>query len=353
MILIAGPPGVVSFTDETSLDQRRTAGRKVSIHCEVLRGRSLDWYYRLLQRTPNRPGELKSRDAIKSFLSLPNPERQKVFDTLKLVRVFITDPRPYIADCEAVLSRIIPGVNAKDLLVQLERIPKEVAERIHRESDRLVARRMLWDSPSARLKLEHRLWTSFLYSPPWMSKVKQRSIAPDVDLGPFEDGKSRIKVNSISVFVSKSGSVFFRALDELHAAAEKAAWPVTAWDFRRVYSALNQSHAFDDGNQKALDWIDSQRENVVAAIDPYFRFQTGREWKQSLSIDSERSYYIQAADIAAGIVRTIWDQQSLVHVVLAFEYVTYNGMRIGEDAAARITASLAARGASRPEMFDA
>ena len=341
MILSAGPPNSVSFTDDTSLDARKTAGSKVSIHCQVLRERPLDWYYGLLRRTPSKPGELKSSDVTSTFLSLSNSEKRRIIHTLKLARVNITDPRPYLADFDGILGRIIPGVNAEEFFVRLERAQKEVAQRIQRESRRFVARRILWDSPSERLVVRHRALTSFPKISPWIGREsREHPVEADFDFGMFEDGKSRLNVNSVSVFVSKSGSVFYPALDELDEATKTLQWPATAWDFWGAYRALGESHAFDDGNRKAVAWIDSQRSHVLSRTDPYFRFLLGSAMKPLEVVDSMDSFFVQAADLAAGIVRVIWEQRTLVHVVRIFEYVTYNGKRIGESDAARITAGL-------------
>src|SRR5436190_12509079 len=110
MILCDGPPEAISFTDDTSLDTRQTAGSKVSIHCQVLREHPLDWYYSLRWLSPNTPAELKSGDMTALFFSLGETQRRKIFGTLKRVRANITDPRPYIADVEGMLARVVPGV---------------------------------------------------------------------------------------------------------------------------------------------------------------------------------------------------------------------------------------------------
>ena len=227
--------------------------------------------------------------------------------------------------------------------MRLEQAQKEAAERIHSESRRFVARRMLWDSPSERLKLKHRALTSFGEFPRWMkAEVKQFSMEPepDFEFGVFEDNKTRINVNSVSVFVSKSGSVFYPALDELDEAAKNLHWPATAWDFWGVYRALNESHAFDDGNRKAITWIDNQRTDLLSRTDPYFRFRLETKPKPLHPIDSKDSFFIQAADIAAGVVTGVWYRETLVAVARTFEYVTYNGRRIGESDAQLITAKL-------------
>jgi len=55
-------------------------------------------------------------------------------------------------------------------------------------------------------------------------------------------------------------------------------------------------------------------------------------------VDSGDSFFVQAADIAAGIVTALWNRSTLAEVVRTFDYVTYNGRRIGESEAETITA---------------
>jgi hypothetical protein len=232
-------------------------------------------------------------------------------------------------------------VNAKEFPARLHKAQKDVAERLERDSRKFVAARMLWDSPSERLKFMHRVLTSFPELPPWMTpEVKKYSLEAHFDLADFQDNKSRINVNCVSVLVSKSGSVFFPALDELDEAAKSIQWPATAWDFWAVSRALTQSHAFDDGNKKAVTWIDGQRSDVLSKTDPYFQLRLSSTMKPLEVVESTESIFVQAADIAAGIVSAIWDQQTLVHAVRAFEYLTYNGKRISESDAVAITARL-------------
>ena len=170
--------------------------------------------------------------------------------------------------------------------------------------------------------------------------MHQHSIASDFDFDIFEDKHARVNVNQLSVFVSKTASVFFPALDELDEAVNRLQWPATAWDFWGVSRALTLPHAFDNGNRKAVTWIDGQRSNVLLKTDPYSQFRLSSTLRPLEVAESTESFFIQAADIAAGILTAIWDQQTLVHVVRAFEYVTYNGRRIGESDAAMIIANL-------------
>ena len=75
-------------------------------------------------------------------------------------------------------------------------------------------------------------------------------------------------------------------------------------------------------------------------MDPYSHLGLGLNPKPFKGIDSKDSYFVQAADFAAGIVTEIWERETLVQVVRSFDYVTYNGKRIGETDAAFITDNL-------------
>jgi hypothetical protein len=89
------PSESVSFTDDTSPDTRNTKERNVSIHAKVRRETPLDWYYDLIYLCRNIKGELKSKDAVKTYKNMRRYERAKLWDTLKEVQINITDPLPY------------------------------------------------------------------------------------------------------------------------------------------------------------------------------------------------------------------------------------------------------------------
>jgi len=230
-----------------------------------LRSQSLDWYYDLLQRAPSKLGELKSSDVTNTFLSLPRSAGLKVLRTLKFVRVNITDPRPYRASWDAIIGSIIPGVSAEEFMRRLENAKRDAAERIRRKSRRATAEWLLLDSPSERLRRRHRALTRFVDPPYWARPdvTQQHSVEPSLDLTAFADKNAMVNVNRVSVFVAKSGSVFYPALDEMDVASQKIEGLATAWDFWGVHRVLNESHAFDDGNRQAIDWVDDQRSELL------------------------------------------------------------------------------------------
>jgi hypothetical protein len=151
MILTAGSPEALSFTDDTSLPN---VGAKVSIHAQVIRELPLDWYYALLQRAPSHTSELKSTVIVEVFFTLPDFERRRVLSTLKQVRIHVTDPRPYTHQVDELLTDIVPGGDVPEFIKRLDRAQQQVAQN---ERRKLIARRMLRDAPSKQIRLKHLL----------------------------------------------------------------------------------------------------------------------------------------------------------------------------------------------------
>jgi hypothetical protein len=135
---------------------------------------------------------------------------------------------------------------------------------------------MLWDSPSERLRLRHRALTWF----PLWPELEARRQGPsagleDIDLNAFDDGTTLISLNAVSVFVSKSGSVFYPALDALDRTCEHLKWPPTAWNFWGVGGTLRDFHLFDDGNRKAITWVDHKSNEPLSLMDPHSHLGLG------------------------------------------------------------------------------
>ena len=97
-------------------------------------------------------------------------------------------------------------------------------------------------------------------------------------------------------------------------------------------SELLPVHAFDAGNQKHLDLLDEKRSQVfqeLAAHDRVYGLLIRRPG--IVPVESKESFYVQAADIAAGIASHIYAMDGLVGVADRFEYVTYNGVRVSRS----------------------
>ena len=345
MILTAGSPDALSFTDDTSLPN---AGAKVSIHAQVIRELPLDWYYALLQRTPSHASELKSTVIVEVFFALPDFERRRVLSTMKTVRIHVNDPRLYTHDVDELLSDIVPGGDVPGFIKRLNRAQQGVAEN---ERRKMIARRMLRDAPSQQIRLKHLLWEyqSGLRISTWhrepliddeLMPYFEEKPPKEFDFVPFERSRKNA-VNVLSAFLSKSESVFCEALDGIDQFIEKGTQSpmLVAFQLSRI---LSESHAFDKGDAQEVQWIDGERHDVLGRIDHHRMFPV--QPAPLPEVDSRNSFLVQAADFAAGIAREIWSRNSLPHLVDKFDYVTYNGRRIPESEAVTIAADLAKRG---------
>ena len=327
------------------------AGTKVS--AQVIRELPLDWFSTLLQRAPNHIGELKSSVVGEVFFSLPEYEQRKIMVTLKAVRIHITDPQVYTYDVDEILSDIIPGGDVSDFLSRLDAARQRT---IQTERRKMIARRMLRDAPPEQIKLKHlvleyqsglRIQRQFPNGPFDDEEIMpyfQQEPPKDFDFTPFERSKKNM-VSVLSGFLSKGESVFCDAVDILDELIEHGtqASPFVSFQLSEVLSA---SHAFDKGDTKEIRWIDAQRKDVMSMIDRHRMFPGQPQPLPEL--DSKESFWVQAADCAAGIAREILHRKDLVHLVAAFDYVTYNGKRLSESKAIALTTDLAKRKANLP-----
>lgn len=161
----------------------------------------------------------------------------------------------------------------------------------------------------------------------------------DFDSTPFERGTKNM-VSVLPDFLSKSESVFCEAVDAMDETIERGVQSpiLVSYQLSKILSA---PHAFDKGDTQEVQWIDRQRRDVMTRVDRYRMFPVRPH--ALLEVDSKESFFVQAADFAAGIAREIWHRNSLPHLVRAFDYVTYNGRRISETEATDIAADVAKR----------
>ena len=156
-----GPRHAASFTDATSLPN---AGFSVSIQAQVIPDRPYNWYFFLKSRVPQHLREFK-KEAVQVFFDVTEAERESALKTLTKVRINIADPRPYTANVEEALAKLLPkGVSSRDFLHRLDDSTRHLKD-FQQQILRAVAERMLFDSPSERLKTMFKMWQSAVKRP--------------------------------------------------------------------------------------------------------------------------------------------------------------------------------------------
>ena len=146
------------------------------------------------------------------------------------------------------------------------------------------------------------------------------------DFGP----ETRSLIRSVTGWAAKSAATFDSALQCVQDMEDETAsyrFSPEGLIRRRMESRILKTHAFDEGNHRHVDLLETARSFILktlAAPDFFYRFEAPPRYRQ---IKSHESPFIQAADVAAGFATRLMETDGLIGVVSRFEYVTYNGVR--------------------------
>lgn len=320
-----------SFVDDTSSNLARASGHRVSIHAQVLGECALEWFYRLLNLVPNDGRELKSDVLARAYFLLPANEQEVLLRTLRMVCVHISDPRPYMRDLQETIERIVPGQSIEGFLSRLEQSEKSVGARMRRTMMESVASKMLRSSPYEQLKLRFRALNVFAGIGIDLEGEDDCAEAhePAIDFSPFLNKSGNLLVDRVALFTSKAGPVFSSALqlmDDLVTCGRDefpSVWEASFGIQRR----LSVLHVFDEGNNQALRWVENRRLETLSFVDPFGFARMLPPPRPLLSIDSRTSPYVQAADVAAGIARWLFETDT-TQLRATFDHVIHNGRQI-------------------------
>lgn len=192
----------------------------------------------------------------------------------------------------------------------------------------MVADSILQDSAAARAQFLGRvLLDPFLPIVPIHSNERlplffggaRRPSQPLISTGDFRKPKSLIR--DVTSWSAKASAAFHAVLDAAMPPDETIAMTRFAnGDVlrRKMAAQLLPVHAFDRGNQKHLDLLDEKR-NIL------FRELAEREHVYGLirrrpgivGVESKESFYVQAADVAAGFASEIYAVQGLIGVLVS------------------------------------
>jgi len=324
-----------SFTDETS-PKLPKSHRKVSINGQVIRDAdSLKWFRDLVKLYPNDSPENKSVRILQDFRSYPQEFRQRIWHGMKKVRVHVVDSLPYQLDYKKILDNIFKADELRKMLDRDARNGDGFAKYLKRQMDETVGEWIIQDSTSHRLHdmMENPYGPGSI--PFFLRPVEPRPRYRPVDLTVFRKRKSSITGQTVKA-VSKAASVFTTVMDQLSPMAHLD----QSWRRYEVHNALRDWHAFDEGDDRSLRWIENERKEIgrarFAGVPEYiddFSYETYSEaaYGKLYSVASHESEYVQAADIAAGFAREAYEKYGIVEVAEKFEYVTINGERITQN----------------------
>lgn len=337
MIIPSGPATAASFTDDTSADTRNTKKRHVSIHAKVRRETPLEWYYNLLSLCKQEKGELKSNKVLIAYRNMPPERRVKLWDTLKAVQVNITDALPYQEETNKQLKQALKREDAVDYIRHRASANDPAAKKMLELLNNSTAERILLDAPSRMLAF-HSYYARNRGGYGLARAIHIDGFGPPppdhrIPLSRFKSSHQSI-VRTVTEWTSKSASVFSDAMDSISYAGVYESHPL----LDPVFRALRKSHAFDRGNKKLVDLTDDERTEVARSMR-YHEFWL-KEYPFSPlqeDVDSRKSFYIQASDIAGGIAKQLYENGGIFTVTQNFEYVIFNGRRISQNEAYETT----------------
>ena len=337
-----------SFTDETS-PKLSKSDRKVSIHGQVIReGESLRWFRDLVKLYPNDNPETKSARILEDFRTYPQEFRDRTWIGMKKVRIHIVDSLSYQTDYKKILGNVFKGDELRKMVERDARRGNDFAKYIRTKMDETVTEWIIKDSTSHRLRdmmeNDYSPYGLSFYLRPLYPKRRDRS----VNLKPFRTKVSSMTSRAVKV-ASKAASVFTPAMDHLAPIRHLG----ESYGQYEVHRTLRDAHAFDQGDDKSLKWIDDERKDISGRgwmpydegssdwmpdgvpeyVDDFGEAETYNDFAYGrlYSVKSHESEYVQAADIAAGFARDAYERYSVVAVAEQFEYVTINGERVTQD----------------------
>jgi hypothetical protein len=340
-----GPKEAKTFTDETSPRKPAPADRKVSIHGQVIKELPFNWFHDLNKLYPGEKPETKSVRILEEFHLLPSEFRDRIWAGMKRVKINIVDSLPYQVNYRRIIEGIMKEDKTYKMLLLDAKKGDEFAKWVARRMDEVVCEWVIQDSPPERLKkeLQPEYWPGSLAF--YIHKDNPYR-EEEIDLTPFKSKRKSMTSTAVK-YASKSGSVFNPARDQINPIMRNLHGSMTHYMVRET---LRDSHAFDEGDNPSIEWVDKQRKAIsgrgpyahLEYVDDTGLWEDSTEWQNSEtyevfaygklhSISSNKSMYVQAADIAAGFARQDYERHGISAVAGRFEYVTINGERITQE----------------------
>jgi len=315
---------ISSFTDGTSFNRNRLPGEKMSIHAQVPRESTLDWFYELISRFPAKDRrELKACELVPIFLQAGTWDRYQLQKSLRRIRIHITDPAPYLKTATKPLKRYLDRLDAGEL-------DPRIGVAIRNTIRRNAAFRMVYDSPMARFQRIHKWYRLSRGSVLFDSDFDEPE---PIDLTPFEINRRLFPIENLARGISESEAVFAEPLaafqkDE-NGCFDLSALPV-GLPFQ-LLKGLSESHAFDKGDSLMIRWIGGERDkaiNLVKNPGLWFLQPTPRKL---FEVDSAERIEVQAADVACGIVRRyLAFSDGIMRLAEMFDFIQMNGVQLKE-----------------------
>jgi hypothetical protein len=269
---------------------------------------------------------------------MPGIERRKLWDTLRLVQINISDPLPYQLETDDLIQEVskkkLSIEKIRDKAIANDPTAKAMLEQLNNQT----AERIMFDAPSRYLdNLLYFMENRFAFLP----EVRGFTPPPpgyEIDLTTLRSSKPGAIVRAATEWTAQSASAFTEAIDII----KSGKYFGPHLPFNPVDRALRKGHTFDEGNQPRLDLMEEERQRILRRSrwrhDYYDHYNF--EINPYEHLDSTKSYYVHAADIAGRIASHLLEAESLFTIAQNFEYVMYNGNALEKKGRSKLSGNI-------------
>ncbi len=246
--------------------------------------------------------------------------------------VHIVDPRPYVEHAKDVLRTALHRDDAPEVLARLSAEGIPGANWMLANLVKYTATSVLMDSTAVRVNQLGRALGRFPISHPFFDSAADISIDP-IEVEDFDD-KPRSLLREVTAWTAKSAAAFESALhciNEMEHEIESFRYFPEQLIKRRMESRVLDRHAYDEGHPRHIQLLEDARTNILETLSTPGSWPPTRKRTRATGysqFDSRECYFGQAADIAAGLARHVYETEKLVTIVSRFEHVTHNGERM-------------------------
>lgn len=330
-----------SFSDDTSVDRRKTARRPVAIYGQAMAHFQPHWIKILAHAVDNR-AEVKGADAWRVTQQLNSEARAEVLKGVRSVRIHIVDARPYVAQLESIWRDVAGVDRTMRQIEEAARSGDDNAALMRRISHNTIAKLILIDSPLETIRIE-----ATTAGPGLVPSARQgeRGLSHtwiDSDLAALRTGGKSL-IERVTDYAAKTGPLFSTASERAREAyiEDLRQLRYLAPERRSMHLAiaLGERHRYDEGDRTTLDLMEAHRRDIRSSLREPLSWWSRHALDDDSSVkpltedtfDTTETEFGQAADVAARFAARWFRKGGTERVVSEFRYVSVNGTRMSES----------------------
>jgi len=291
----------------------------------------LAWFFELIKRRQNKNGELKANEALRILNNLDIRQRSKIWQSLQNVIIIINDPKQYLSNLGI---RILNGV-----IFQFEYQKKHIKITPQNESynsflkllQDTLSRIILLDSPASDIYYS---MSEISYCIDIYPIFDEDDFYPYLILEKMDKEDPRKRIINVKKLSARLHSAFFELKDpQTQEETLKKVLPEERRYFNPsyyyselLYQSISPARFFDEGDRLSIKIIKELQEKINQGLQQFNKYTLPSP--KIIELDSKKDIRIQAADVAAGIARDVYECHGIKGLRDKFNYVFVNERKI-------------------------